>query len=102
MSTEHVRGVAVWLPSARSVMRELDGSLRYRSLNGRCRDFRSMKASNAEGQFRTHAARERRVEIGAQRGEGRASRGPKAMAGAKGGAPPGTNGPFSRTGASFW
>ena len=36
MSTEQEIGVSLWLPCARSVMREEPGSLRYFSFNGFC------------------------------------------------------------------
>src|SRR5215207_8976298 len=42
MSTEQEIGVSVWLPRARSVIREEPGSLRYFSLSGLCTDRRSM------------------------------------------------------------
>jgi hypothetical protein len=36
MSTEQEIGASVWLPRARSVIREEPGSLRYLSFNGLC------------------------------------------------------------------
>src|SRR4029453_19544810 len=42
MSTEQEIGVSVWLPRARSVIREEPGSPRYFSFNGLCTDLRSM------------------------------------------------------------
>jgi hypothetical protein len=39
ISTEHDNGVAVSLPFAVNVIRELDGSRRYCSFNGFCSDL---------------------------------------------------------------
>ena len=46
MSTEHAIGVPSWQPRAVSVIRELPGSARYRSLSGFWTDFRSTIVSS--------------------------------------------------------
>src|SRR5262250_1930996 len=51
MSTEHATGAADWLPEARSVILDADGSARYFSLSGFWTDLMSMDPDDIE----THA-----------------------------------------------